>query len=515
MQVFEPLTPRITLMQGLKKIHNDLTRVEAPTNKTISQMSDDPSDYLYRKRPGKILLETKKQRLFNKMIKLYQEQRLILEKELYEQNNETVQASMTEENNQTIQEKSPEIILDKSREENSEIIQDELFENNQTNQDNDYFGFGQLLPNGKLKIPEVDSDSDDPPEKEDKFGNILLSKFEKQSLVNPIPNPWDAKKRFRNPWYETVKHNRPRPHPLVPYSRWYKQKIEALNAAQEAPKSTEAAVEILEPESTTSDIVVIAVNDDQNKENETTIENIDLNEVPILILDDNTEIGATIEDRDTNEAPMEILDENEQNESEINIDFEAVEHKIEIDVKNVPSIEPEAVELSDGVDEIIINDDSAKEVDDNPAADKDKEVIINDESSDDEVSILAERIDSRPGANQKDSSVEKELLTLFIPYKQYWLLRISGFHETIHKHFRLLEREFPANFRWLFRECVNIIEVTPQVLYREICLVESYYTDVLAPDEHMEKCEEYNTKFYRSKSNRTHITRRWTTGTDK
>ncbi|XP_044594910.1 TATA box-binding protein-associated factor RNA polymerase I subunit B [Cotesia glomerata] len=561
MQVFEPLTPKITLMQGLKKIHNNLTLVEAPTNKTISQMSDDPSDYLYRKRPGKILLETKKQRLFNKMMKLYKEQRLILEKELYEQNNETIQVSTTEESNQTIQEKSPE---------ESEIIQDEFYEeSNKINQDNDYFGFGQLLPNGKLKIPEGDSDSDDPPEKEDKFGNILLSRFEKQSMVNPIPNPWDAKKRFRNPWYETVKHNRPRPHPLVPYSRWYKKKIEALNAAEEKTKNTESAVEIIEPESTMSDTVVIAVNDNQNKENgvveeenegtiiflsedkknETSIENIDLNEIPILILDDNievettivnknTEIEATIienknknteiettiknkntgiENKNTNEALVEILDENE-----MQIDFEAIEHKIEIDIKNVATIEinePEAVELSDDVDDIIINDESAKETDDNPAPEKDKdkykEVIINDDSSDDEVSILAESIDSRPDANQKDSLPEKELLTLFIPYKQYWLLRISGFHETMLKHFRLLEREFPANFRWLFRECVNIIEVAPQVLYKEICLVESYYTDVLAPDEHMEKCEEYNTKWFRSKCNRTHITRRWTTGTDK
>ncbi|CAG5076979.1 Similar to TAF1B: TATA box-binding protein-associated factor RNA polymerase I subunit B (Drosophila melanogaster) [Cotesia congregata] len=549
MQVFEPLTPKITLMQGLKKIHNNLTRVEAPTNKTISQMSDDPSDYLYRKRSGKILLETKKQRLFNKMMKLYQEQRLILEKQFYEQNNQTIQ-------------KSPE---------ESQIIQNEFCESNQNNQDNDYFGFGQLLPNGKLKIPEGDSDSDDPPEKEDKLGNILLSKFEKQSIVNPISNPWATKKRFRNPWYETVKHNRPRPHPLVPYSRWYKQKIEALNAAEEKTKNTESAVKIIEPESTMSDIVVIVDDNNKNKENgiveeenegriiylsedkknEASIENIDLNQVPILILDDiievetienkNTEIeiiknknngieiidnkNNKIENKNTNEVLVEILEENEENgvsENEMQIDFEAIEHKIEIDIKNVPIIEmnePEAVELSDDFDDIIINDDdeSAKETDDNPAPekDKDKEVIINDDSSDDEVSILTERIDSRPDANQKDSLPEKELLTLFIPYKQYWLLRISGFHETMLKHFRLLEREFPANFRWLFRECVNIIEVNPQVLYKEICLVESYYTDVLAPDEHMEKCEEYNTKWFRSKCNRTHITRRWTTGTDK
>ncbi|XP_057340353.1 TATA box-binding protein-associated factor RNA polymerase I subunit B isoform X1 [Microplitis mediator] len=435
-QVFEPHISSQFHNKRETNDYNEPTRVVTPADLPKFKRSDDPNEYLHRRRPGKIIIETKKQRLYNKMIKLYQE-------------------------------------------------------NDSKKLESDDFGFDQVFADGKLKIYDNDS-SENVTGNVSKLDNILLSNYEKQSMTNPVPNPWEVLKKFRTLDLSSYKSEKP-------------VRRNVKNASED--KENNAAA-VADSESRKNDNDAGTVEDIEGSEA------IEVSKSPENISEDkeNNEAQNNASQEKENEVVVINVDEVElvKAEKSFKIISETLEEEKDLAIIEVDESEP--MEVNE-VDEITINDesdDSTDKVFNNKSPDK--EVVIEDSSDDDEVSILAESIDSRLSANQKDSSAtDKELLTLFLPYKQYWLLRASSFDQVVARHYHLLEREFSTSFRWLMHECANIIEMFPEELYKAVWLVESYYTDVLAPDEHMEQCKDYNTDFFRSSSNRTTITKRWNT----
>lgn len=68
-------------------------------------------------------------------------------------------------------------------------------------------------------------------------------------------------------------------------------------------------------------------------------------------------------------------------------------------------------------------------------------------------------------------------LKLFRPFKDYWMYRCT-FSRVKPKNFELFEKMLPRSFRWLLNECASVIEMSPEDLYEEVCLVEAYYANV-------------------------------------
>lgn len=93
---------------------------------------------------------------------------------------------------------------------------------------------------------------------------------------------------------------------------------------------------------------------------------------------------------------------------------------------------------------------------------------------------------------------------LFKPFKDYWMYHCN-FSRVKPKNFELFEKTLPRSFRWLLNECASIIEMSPEDLYEEICLVEAYYANV---SEQLEICTNANN----DNRNQTHfdaILKRW------
>lgn len=355
-------------------------------------------------------------------------------------------------------------------------------ENNSRNLDSDDFGFDQVYANGKLKIPDNESE-ENVTGNVSKLDNILLSNFEKQTMTNPVPNPWEVLKKFRTLDLNSYKSEKPGCKKGKSASE---DKENAADNSESRKNENDAGTVDNIQESEAIEVSRSAGNISEDKENN------DVNNSESQKKEDEVKV--------INIEEVELVEE----EKSCKIITETLEEEKDLAIINVES---ESME----VDEITINDESDNSTDKvSKNKSPEKEVVIEDSSDDDEVSILAESIDSRLSANQKDSSAsDKELLTLFLPYKQYWLYRATAFDQVVARHYHLLERDFSTNFRWLLHECANIIEMVPEELYKAVWLVESYYTDVLAPDEHMEKCKDYNTVFFRSSSNRTTIKKRW------
>ncbi|KAK0165020.1 hypothetical protein PV328_003578 [Microctonus aethiopoides] len=343
-ETFEP--PSFTI-QRKSNDHNKLTRVITSNLDKIpmTKQSDDPSEYLHRKHPGKIVIDSKKQRLYNKS-----------------------QNSI------------------KGR------------ENNSTND----FGFDQVHSSGKLKIPNSDDESEDENPQSVKIKEdykLILSSFERQTMLNSINNPWEKHKKPRY----NIRHN----------GKFIK------------------ASEVINND------LVSCKNDDNDTQTQIQKE--------IMLIDDDV--------------------------------------RAEGDVDNDPIIMREILE-------------------------HEPEIY---DSDPDEISILSESIDSRQASSiVKDSTTKKpEILTLFRPYKQFWMFRCVHFSHLAPNHFRLLQRDFPINFRWLLHECAQIVEMNVEELYEEVCLVESYYADVLSTNNDVDMCKKYDTSQYRSESHRKTVKKKW------
>ncbi|KAL6427148.1 hypothetical protein ACFW04_008650 [Cataglyphis niger] len=65
-------------------------------------------------------------------------------------------------------------------------------------------------------------------------------------------------------------------------------------------------------------------------------------------------------------------------------------------------------------------------------------------------------------------------LRLLRSFKDYWMYHCN-FSRVKTKNFELFEEMLPRSFRWLLDECEDIIEMSAEDLYEEVCLVEAYY----------------------------------------
>lgn len=140
-----------------------------------------------------------------------------------------------------------------------------------------------------------------------------------------------------------------------------------------------------------------------------------------------------------------------------------------------------------------INNDTKEQMD---------EISIED-TDDEEVSILNDF-----KVNKCHNKNNREELFLFRPFNQYWMYRCD-FKEMLRQSMRMVERDFPANFRWLLHECAHIIEMHPEELYEEVCYIERYQADVLYPSDDPEWLEKYNLWEYRRTGHQKLIEKHW------
>lgn len=75
------------------------------------------------------------------------------------------------------------------------------------------------------------------------------------------------------------------------------------------------------------------------------------------------------------------------------------------------------------------------------------------------------------------------------------------------KNFELFEKELPENFLWLLNECANIVEMSTEELYEEVCLIEAYHLNVLQSKK--SKRTDYALYDYKSKFYSNKIVNKW------
>ncbi|XP_043668375.1 TATA box-binding protein-associated factor RNA polymerase I subunit B [Vespula pensylvanica] len=91
-----------------------------------------------------------------------------------------------------------------------------------------------------------------------------------------------------------------------------------------------------------------------------------------------------------------------------------------------------------------------------------------------------------PLKNNIDSMKEKsDNMRFFRPFQDYWMYHCI-FSRVKGKNFELFEKVLPRSFRWLLNEGANILEMTTEDLYEEICIIESFYSQILNPNNVLE-----------------------------
>ncbi|XP_071569338.1 TATA box-binding protein-associated factor RNA polymerase I subunit B isoform X1 [Temnothorax nylanderi] len=81
-------------------------------------------------------------------------------------------------------------------------------------------------------------------------------------------------------------------------------------------------------------------------------------------------------------------------------------------------------------------------------------------------------------SDKNPNSRTDNILRLFRPFKDYWMYHCN-FSRVKPKNFELLEKMLPRSFRWLLNEGANVVEMSTEDLYEEVCLVEAYCAYVL------------------------------------
>ncbi|XP_043500870.1 TATA box-binding protein-associated factor RNA polymerase I subunit B isoform X2 [Polistes fuscatus] len=96
--------------------------------------------------------------------------------------------------------------------------------------------------------------------------------------------------------------------------------------------------------------------------------------------------------------------------------------------------------------------------------------------------------------NDIDSSEqESENMKFFRPCEDYWMYHCI-FSRVKAKNFELFEKVLPRSFRWLLNECANVLEMTTEELYEEICTIENFYSQILNPNNVFD----HSTRLHRS-----------------
>ena len=93
-----------------------------------------------------------------------------------------------------------------------------------------------------------------------------------------------------------------------------------------------------------------------------------------------------------------------------------------------------------------------------------------------EISILEDSNFASQIGFENLSITDNEIL--YRPFRDYWMYHCI-FSRVKGKNFELFEKELPKNFLWLLNECADIVEMTTEDLYEEVCLVEAYHLNIL------------------------------------
>ncbi|XP_012287844.1 TATA box-binding protein-associated factor RNA polymerase I subunit B [Orussus abietinus] len=105
-----------------------------------------------------------------------------------------------------------------------------------------------------------------------------------------------------------------------------------------------------------------------------------------------------------------------------------------------------------------------------------------------------------------DESCEMDEPEVFFrPSGDYWMYHCV-FSRVKTKNFELFERDLPVSFRWLLNECANVVEMTAEDLYEEVCTVESYHTRYLNSNR---ENSEYRAKNFKPKAYRSNMQSKW------
>jgi len=83
-----------------------------------------------------------------------------------------------------------------------------------------------------------------------------------------------------------------------------------------------------------------------------------------------------------------------------------------------------------------------------------------------------------PLFTQQKTELYDDTLKLCRPFTDYWMYHCN-FSRIKSKNFEIFEKILPRSFRWLLNECANIIEMSTEDLYEEVCLIETYYAYML------------------------------------
>lgn len=143
---------------------------------------------------------------------------------------------------------------------------------------------------------------------------------------------------------------------------------------------------------------------------------------------------------------------------------------------------------------------------------EDKEQILDNESncngnlknSNDSLDLFdtSDNLDEKPDTDEKKFSLKEEIdpfeeksdkMKFYCPFKDYWMYHCI-FSRVKGKNFELFEKVLPRSFRWLLNEAAMILEMTTEDLYEEICTIESFYSQILNPDNVLED----STRLHRS-----------------
>lgn len=82
------------------------------------------------------------------------------------------------------------------------------------------------------------------------------------------------------------------------------------------------------------------------------------------------------------------------------------------------------------------------------------------------------------GDPESDSNFSEKL---FVSSTDYWMYHCV-FSHVKSKNFEYFETELPVSFQWLLNECADVVEMSTEDLYEQVCLVETYFAHVLKPE---------------------------------
>ncbi|XP_047351708.1 TATA box-binding protein-associated factor RNA polymerase I subunit B [Vespa velutina] len=115
---------------------------------------------------------------------------------------------------------------------------------------------------------------------------------------------------------------------------------------------------------------------------------------------------------------------------------------------------------------------------------------------------ISDNLDENQDINETNFPLNKDIdpieqkfdnMKFYRPFQDYWMYHCI-FSRVKGKNFELFEKILPRSFRWLLNEAANILEMTTEDLYEEICTIESFYSQILNPDDVLED----STRLHRS-----------------